>query len=62
MIYFVAGVFLFIVHLSPLCKRILTKFDTSETETKITKEKQEREPAGDISTVGFTIRVSLWAF
>ena len=37
MIYFVAGVFLFTIHLSPLCKKILTKFDTSETETKITK-------------------------
>ena len=38
MIYFVAGVFLFAVHLSPLCKKILTKLDTSETETKITKK------------------------
>jgi drug/metabolite transporter (DMT)-like permease len=37
MIYFVAGVFLFAVHLSPLCKKIVTKLDTSETETKITK-------------------------
>jgi drug/metabolite transporter (DMT)-like permease len=37
MIYFVAGIFLFVVHLSPLCKKILTKLDTSETETKITK-------------------------
>src|SRR5450759_16468 len=37
MIYFVAGVFLFAVHLSPLCKKILTKLDSSETETKITK-------------------------
>ncbi len=37
MIYFVAGVFLFAVHLSPLCKKILTTLDTSETETKITK-------------------------
>jgi drug/metabolite transporter (DMT)-like permease len=38
MIYFVAGVFLFAVHLSPLCKKILTKLDTSETETKITNK------------------------
>ena len=37
MIYFVAGVFLFAVHLSPLCTKILTTLDTSETETKITK-------------------------
>lgn len=37
MIYFVAGVFLFAVHLSPLCKKILTRLDTSETETKILK-------------------------
>jgi len=37
MIYFVAGVFLFVVHLSPLCKKILTKLDTSETENKMTK-------------------------
>ena len=34
MIYLVAGVFLFFVHLSPLCKKILTILDTSETETK----------------------------
>jgi drug/metabolite transporter (DMT)-like permease len=38
MIYFVAGVFLFAVHLSPLCNKILTKLDSSETETKITKQ------------------------
>src|SRR4030066_1735970 len=37
LIYFVAGVFLFVVHLSPLCKKILITLDTSETETKITK-------------------------
>lgn len=37
MIYLVAGVFLFAVHLSPLCKKILAKLDSSETETKITK-------------------------
>jgi drug/metabolite transporter (DMT)-like permease len=38
MIYFVAGVFLFAVHLSPLCGKILTKLDTSETEAKIAKK------------------------
>ena len=37
MIYLVAGVFLFAVHLSPLCKQLLAKLDSSETETKITK-------------------------
>jgi drug/metabolite transporter (DMT)-like permease len=37
MIYFVAGVFLSIIHLSPLCKKILTALDTPETEAKITK-------------------------
>lgn len=37
MIYLVAGIFLFAVHLSPLCKKILAKLDSSETETKITK-------------------------
>jgi drug/metabolite transporter (DMT)-like permease len=37
MIYLVAGVFLFAIHLSPLCKKILAKLDSSETETKITK-------------------------
>ena len=37
MIYFVAGVFLFAVHLSPLCPKVLAKLDSSETETKITK-------------------------
>lgn len=34
-IYFVAGFLLFIIHLSPLCKKILAKLGTSETETKI---------------------------
>jgi drug/metabolite transporter (DMT)-like permease len=38
MIYFVAGVFLFAIHLSPLCKKILTKLDSSKTETKITNK------------------------
>ena len=37
MIYFVAGILLFAVHLSPLCPKILSKLDSSETETKITK-------------------------
>lgn len=35
-IYFVAGIFLFIIHLSPLCKKILAPLGTAETETKIT--------------------------
>jgi drug/metabolite transporter (DMT)-like permease len=38
MIYLVGGIFLFTVHLSPLCQKILTKFDTAETEPKITKK------------------------
>jgi len=38
MIYFVAGVFLFALHFSPLCKKILTKIDSSETESKIVKK------------------------
>jgi drug/metabolite transporter (DMT)-like permease len=38
LIYFVAGIFLFAVHLSPLCPKILSKLDTSETETKIMKK------------------------
>jgi drug/metabolite transporter (DMT)-like permease len=38
MIYFVAGVFLFAIHATPLCPRILTKLDTSETEEKITRK------------------------
>jgi drug/metabolite transporter (DMT)-like permease len=37
MIYFVAGVFLFAVHLSPLCPKIIAKLDTVETEPKMTK-------------------------
>jgi len=35
MIYFVGGVFLFGIHVSPLCKRILSLFETPEAETKI---------------------------
>jgi drug/metabolite transporter (DMT)-like permease len=35
-IYFVAGVFLFIFHLTPLCNKLLAKMDTLETETAIT--------------------------
>ena len=35
MIYFVAGVFLFLLHLTPLCGKILAKLDTAETETKM---------------------------
>jgi drug/metabolite transporter (DMT)-like permease len=38
LIYFVAGVFLFAIHATPLCPKILTKLDTSETEEKITKK------------------------
>lgn len=38
MAYFVAGGLLFIVHLTPLCKKILTKLDSPDTETKITKK------------------------
>src|SRR5674536_12994 len=38
MIHFVAGVFLFALHFSPLCKKILTKIDSSETENKIVKK------------------------
>jgi drug/metabolite transporter (DMT)-like permease len=36
-IYFVAGVFLFALHLTPWCPKILAKLDTEETEAKITK-------------------------
>jgi drug/metabolite transporter (DMT)-like permease len=38
LIYFVVGVFLFALHLSPLSHKILTKLDTLETETTITKK------------------------
>ena len=47
MIYFVAGALLFIVHLTPLCKKILTKLDTPETETKMAKK--------DLKTLAFVI-------
>lgn len=35
-IYFVAGVLLFAFHLTPLCNKLLTKLDTSETQRTIT--------------------------
>lgn len=35
MIYFIGGVFLFGIHASPLCKRILALFETPESETRI---------------------------
>jgi drug/metabolite transporter (DMT)-like permease len=38
MIYFVAGILLFTIHLSPLCPKILAKIDSPETERKITKK------------------------
>ena len=47
MIYFVAGCLLFIVHLTPLCKKILTKLDSPDTEAKITKK--------DYRTLAFVI-------
>jgi drug/metabolite transporter (DMT)-like permease len=47
MIYFVAGVFLFAIHLTPLCKKILTALGPSETETKITSK--------DVRTLAFVI-------
>lgn len=47
MIYFVAGVFLFAIHATPLCPKILTKLDTPETEEKITKK--------DYKTLAFVI-------
>jgi len=47
MIYLVAGVFLFAIHATPLCPKILTKLDTSETEEKITKK--------DYKTLAFVI-------
>ena len=36
MIYFIGGVFLFVIHLTPLCERVLSALDTQETESKIT--------------------------
>ena len=47
MIYLVAGVFLFAIHATPLCPKILTKLDTVETEEKITKK--------DYRTLAFVI-------
>lgn len=47
MIYFVGGGLLFIVHLTPLGKKMLKKFDSEDTETKITKK--------DYSTLVFVI-------
>lgn len=39
MIYFVGGIFLFIVHLSPLHRKVLALFETpTETETSISKK------------------------
>jgi drug/metabolite transporter (DMT)-like permease len=38
LIYLVAGVFLFFFHLTPFCPKILAKFDTVGTETKIGKK------------------------
>ena len=46
-IYFVAGVFLFAFHLTPLCNKLLAKLDTSETERKITNK--------DYRTLAFVI-------
>ena len=47
LIYFVAGVLLFAFHLTPLCNKLLTKLDTSETETTITHK--------DYRTLAFVI-------
>jgi drug/metabolite transporter (DMT)-like permease len=47
LIYFVAGVFLFVLHLSPFCSKILAKLDTPETEAKMTKR--------DFRTLAFVI-------
>lgn len=48
MIYFVGGVLLFCIHLSPLHKKLLTLFETpTETETKISKK--------DYRTLAFVI-------
>ncbi len=37
-IYLVAGVFLFVIHATPLCPKILAKLDTLETDEKINKK------------------------
>ena len=47
MIYFIGGVFLFGIHLTPLSKKILSLLDTKETETKISKK--------DLSVLAFVI-------
>ena len=47
LIYFVAGVFLFAIHATPLGPKILAKIDTPETEKKITKK--------DYKTLGLVI-------
>jgi drug/metabolite transporter (DMT)-like permease len=41
-IYFVAGIFLFVFHLTSLCGKLLVKLDTSETERKITNKDYRR--------------------
>jgi drug/metabolite transporter (DMT)-like permease len=38
LIYFVAGVFLFVFRLTPLCSKLLARLDTSETERTITNK------------------------
>ena len=38
LIYFIGGIVLFGIHLSPLCNRVLALFGTSETETKIARK------------------------
>ena len=38
MIYLIGGVFLFAIHLSPLCKKILSMFETSEAEAEISRK------------------------
>jgi len=47
MIYFIGGVFLFGIHLTPISKKILSLLDTKETETKISKK--------DLSVLAFVI-------
>ncbi len=38
LIYLIAGIVLFLIHLSPLCSRLLALFGTSETEAKINRK------------------------
>lgn len=47
LIYFIAGVFLFGVHFTPLSKKMLTALGSAETETKITNK--------DFSTLSFVV-------